>query len=210
MTIRCALTLILLAGTGCLSDLTGPSAEPTPTGTRLATIEVVDATISPGKANHNVWDFVGQVPDSVWSGLASALGAPEPFPAVVGFLDTQSLLPRPDPFGTAALLSVYSEENEIESPLATTEDNPQDTFTPTWPTRSHWEKVPLTSDLRVRVSLTDEDLSEHDPIGVVELSSRDIDAAIAAGQVLHVKVSGQGTAQILFVGVWAQETGVTE
>ena len=211
MTIRCSLLLMLLAGTGCLSELTGPTTEPAPTGTRMATIEVVDAVISPGKSNHTVWDAVGTVPNDVWSGLATALAASEPFGAVTGFLNTQSpLIPRPDPFGTATLLSTYSAEDGVDSPLATNDNNLQDTFTPTWPTRSHWEDVALTSDLRVRVSLTDEDLSEHDPIGVVELSSHDIDAAIAAGQVLHVKVSGQATGQILFVGLWAQETGVAQ
>ena len=212
MTIRCSLMLMLLAGTGCLSDMTGPTPpEPAPPGTRIATIEVVDAVISPGKVNQDVWDTVGKVPADVWSGLATALGASEPFAAVTGFLQTQSpLLPRPDPYGTATLLSTFSAEDSVEYPLATNDNNLQDTFTPTWPTRSHWEDVPLTPDLRVRVSLTDEDLSDHDPIGVVELNLQQIEAAIAAGQVVHVKVSSQGTSQILFVGIWAQETGIAQ
>jgi len=210
MTIRCCVTLMLLAGTGCLSEMTGSSPEPAPPGTRLATIEVVDAVMAPGKFNHDVWDAVGKVPTDVWSGLATALGASEPFAAVVGFLETQPLLPRPDPFGTATLLSTFSEEDGIDSPLATKDTFLQDTFTPTWPTRAHWANVPLTSDLRIRVSLIDKDLTVDDPIGVVELNSRDIDAAIAAGQVLHVKVSTQASAQVLFVGLWAQETGVSQ
>ena len=129
MTIRFSLPLMLLAGTGCLSEMTGgPTPEPTPPGTRLATIEVVDAVIAPGKTNRTVWDAIGTVPTDVWSGLATALGASEPFAAVVGFLDSQPLLPRPDPFGTASLLSTYSGEDGIESPLATKETFIQDSF----------------------------------------------------------------------------------
>jgi hypothetical protein len=139
------------------------------------------------------------------------LGAPEPFNAVMGFFGTDTvLLPRPDPFGVATLFSGYSADDGVEYALATLDTFLQDTFTPSWPTPAHWDNVPLTSDLRIKVNLTDKDLSAHDPIGTVELNSQAIDAAITAGQVVHVKVSGQGSAQILFIGILARETGVTQ
>jgi len=194
---------------GCVA--VGDPLPPAPPGTRVATIEVVDAVISPGKFSHEVWDAFGTVPTDVWTGLATALGAPEPFTAVMGLLDTQTaLLPKPDPFGAATLLSGFSADDGVDYPLATLDNNLQDTFTPTWPTPAHWDNVPLTPDLRVKVNLTDKDLSAHDPIGVVELNSQAIEAALAAGQPLHVKVSEQANAQILFVGILVQQTGVTQ
>lgn len=65
----------------------------------------------------------------------------------------------------------------------------------------------MTSDLRVRLSLLDEDLVNHDAIGVVELNAWDLDAAVKANQVFHVRVDDQANGQVLFVGISVRQTG---
>jgi hypothetical protein len=75
----------------------------------------------------------------------------------------------------------------------------KDTFTPIWNVR--WDHVPLTASTRLRVSLTDKDLANDDPIGEVVLNDRDLMAAMAAGTNDQIRVDGQTNGQVLFVGV---------
>lgn len=148
----------------------------------------------------------------VWSGLATALGATGSYGAVIDFFGNKAteLLDLPEPFGTTTLLSQYSSDDGVEYSLATESNCMQDTLTPTWPTPSRWDGVPVTPDLRVRVTLTDSDLSDNDAIGVVELNSADIEAALVANQTFHVKVSDQASAQVLFIGISVRETGLIQ
>ena len=181
----------------------------TTTSTKIVSIQVLDAVISPGKTSHEPWDGVGAIPSSVWTLLTSALGAPEPFNAVVAFFGNAAVaqLDKPDPFGSAVLFSQTSTQSGVQHTLATTSDNLEDTFQPTWPTPARWDGIPLTTDLRVQISLLDEDLSDNDPIGVVELNTTDLEQALTSNQVFHVNVADQAGAQILFVGVSVRQTG---
>ncbi len=197
---------------GCVTDEMGDDTEfpdEMPPGTRVVSVQVLDAVISPGKATKDAWDGFGTVPDSVWSGLAAALGAPAPAGAVIAFLGGQAVaaLEKPDPFGTASIHSQSVANSGVEISLATTSNNLEDTLLPSWPTPPRWDNVPLTSDLRVRITLLDEDLSNHDPIGVVELNASDLDAAARANQLYEVRVDDQSNGQLLFVGVSVRQTG---
>jgi hypothetical protein len=217
-TVMSALLLLPLALVACVAADEGDDGSGMGSGsgssgtTKVVSIDVVDAVISPGMANKEAWDGIGTIPSEVWSGLTAALGAPQPYSAVITFFGDQLIqqLDNPEPFGTAELLSQSSPDDGVSHVLATTTSNQEDTLIPLWPTPGRWSGVSVTSDLRVRVTLFDEDLSNHDPIGVVELNSQDIEDAIRAGQVFHARVTDQGNGQILFIGLSVRQTGTTQ
>jgi hypothetical protein len=76
----------------------------------------------------------------------------------------------------------------------------KDTYTPMW-SDATLHGVVASSEIRLRITLIDQDVVEDDPIGVVELTEADLVAARTAGRVHHVQVSEQSQNQILFVGI---------
>ncbi len=162
---------------------------------RSINIDIVGAVIGPMKSDSNPWDGFGSVPAGVGEALGVALGAPAPYVAVASFLQTAAAnsLSKPDPFGTATL----NDSNAIT--LANADNNTENTFTPNWPGRPGWRNVAYSTDLRIRVTLQDEDIWYHDDIGVIEINSRDIAAAWASQHVYPVNVADQSSRQLLFV-----------
>jgi len=181
-------------------------------GTKIVSVTVLDAVIAPGEPDHSPWDGPGTIPDSVWSAVTSAMDLPEPFEPVVAALGESALnqFDKPDPYGTAVLLSPTSPANGMTETLATTSDNQEDTYVPDWPTPASWSGVVLDNNLRIRVTLTDEDLLDDDPIGVVELNAADVQNALAANQVFHAKVDDQANGSILLIGISVQQTGTQQ
>jgi hypothetical protein len=57
----------------------------------------------------------------------------------------------------------------------------------------------MDSRLRVRITLTDADLVNDDPIGVVVLTPADLEQALFLGTVHYVDVHRQSDGQVLFV-----------
>jgi hypothetical protein len=160
-------------------------------------VSLVDAQIGPGKVDGSHWDGAGTVPPSVTSGLLAALGAPDPYAAVVNTLSSVSAnsLDRPEPVGTAELFTAAGPGGTLRL------NADRDTFTPIWFGTPTWERVPLEPATRIRVTLRDRDVMFDDPMGVAEIGYSDLVAALRAGRVYPVRVAEQTYRQILFVGI---------
>jgi hypothetical protein len=63
--------------------------------------------------------------------------------------------------------------------------------------------VPLDADIRIELAVTDEDLTDYEPICVAQLDTNDIVMALSAGHVDQIDVSSQCQSQLLFVGLSA-------
>ncbi len=175
----------------------GRTQTPEPAAASLQRVSFVDALIGPAKVSGLPWDGTGgAVDEGTWGELGFALGAADPYTAAVGILASlaDAGTARPDPKGRALLYDAY-DEVELEIPIEF-----KDTFTPTWSDVT-FHGVPTTGDVRVRITLIDQDVMEDDPIGVVELTQEDLEAARVAGRIHHVQVSDQAQNQILFVGI---------
>ncbi len=190
----------LLGCDPCDVDATSPEC----TGVHpvTVTVELQSALIGPGKLDRTAWDGDGtMVSTEVWSQLATALAGANPYAAAAALLVNPVLAgtKAPDPLGTARL--DVGQGIGLTITLADPATNMEDTYATTWSWPAIWQKVPIDMPLRIRVSLTDEDLVNHDAIGVAELNNSHLRAALMAGQVYHVPVADQTNQQILFLGI---------
>lgn len=169
----------------------------------LLSIQVTGITMAPFKGDGTEWDTTNVIPSDLISGLATALGAAEPYAAVIAYLGTEAVKPlsKPDAYGTMELWV-----NGRWSPpaaLATREAPVHDAFVASWPAppAPGWYDVPLQESLRLRLHILDSDLLYDDPIGDAEINYADIQAALAAQKIIQVDVSGQTQKQLLFVAL---------
>lgn len=149
------------------------------------------------KVSRLPWDGTGgAIDEGTWGELAFAMGAADPYTAAIGMLASlvDAGTARPDPRGTALLYDAH-DEVELDMPMEF-----KNTYTPTWSDVT-FHGVPTSNDIRLRITLIDQDVMEDDPIGVAELTQLDLEAARTAGRVHHVQVNDQTQNQILFVGV---------
>jgi hypothetical protein len=93
--------------------------------------------------------------------------------------------------------------------LATTANNTENTFQPSWPTPTPgWRTVPFTPGLKVRVKLQDEDLVEPDDIGTATIKYEDLLVAWKAQDSHWVRVDAQTNKQLLAVQI--QVSGIAD
>lgn len=171
------------------------------------TIEIVDALIQPWMADKTMWDGLSSASLDEVQRLADALAGASPYTAafdLVSSLANDAYAP-PDPYAWAELWKDGAWMNALE--LCTMDNNDEDTFAPVWPGspsfnyEKGWSGVRVTPDMRIRVSHLDEDFSEHDSIGAVELNYDDVIAALKAKQIHPIQVDDQGQGQVLFVSI---------
>ena len=184
-------------GGGAGGPGTGGAATP------LVTIEVVQCLIGPGKSDGTEWDYDGEIPQTVTTGLATVLGQPGVGP-IINFLASSAVtaLSKPDPYGWAEIAtngSGFDPANRIV--LADTTTNMEDTFQPLWLNVRGWRSVPLSSSTMVRVTLLDEDLVHDDAIGIATIPGTQLQAALAAGGTYWVRVEQMTQNQLLAIGV---------
>jgi len=161
-------------------------------------IRIENALIGPGTAAGEKWEG-GKIPDSVVKGLAKALGASNPYIAVSAFVAglVQDGMEPPDPFGFAEPISGAS-GSKIELPERTNQYNPS------WEAR--FTGGPFSKDLKIRISLQDKDLIDHDDIGSAIIGYEDFLKAFLTGKVYQVNVAEQTKKQILFIGISVVES----
>lgn len=178
----------------------GYAAPAAPVLPRLVRVSFVGLLAGPGKVDRTQWDGPGgTVSAEGWQQVASAIGAADPYAAAIGVLagPTIQALEKPDCAGSAVLTS------SAGTAAAYALLKQQDTFTPQWGGVT-WEHVSLDDTTRIRVTVVDRDLIFDDPMGIFEIPSRWIRAALAAGKVLAVPVHDQTNKQILFAMISAQ------
>jgi hypothetical protein len=168
---------------------------------RLVSVVITDSIIAPSMANGSNWDGPGMIDPSVTQEVAQALGASDPAAAVLAVLAGPALqnLDQPDPYGDAyaTVFGVPGAKGDLASSAAP-ESN---TFHPIWHTTWYFGNIPIDSDVRITVELSDSDLVYDDPIDTVEINSTDLKAALAAQQNYEVQTNDQGQGQLLFVGI---------
>jgi hypothetical protein len=165
-----------------------------------ATISIHGAAISPAMVGGDEWDGPGQVPEGVITDTFDQMGLG--YGAVVEYLTNLAAdgYAPPDPFGVAQRW----QDGALIEPIAlgTEDTNDEDTFAPNW-VDSRWYGVPVDQDMRLEFTLWDEDLSENDTIGTVQLNYDHVIAALQQAEVLGIRTDEQGSGRILFVAISA-------
>jgi hypothetical protein len=138
------------------------------------------ARSTPSKVGGAQWVGTGRISPEVAHGLQMALELSNPYGAALEVLAGPAMagIERPEPKGFAA--AVFRGQ---EGPRATLESSQRDTLTPIWKGPPSWPSVPLERDVRIRVTLIDEDLVVDDAIGTFEIGHDDLVAALRSGHV---------------------------
>jgi hypothetical protein len=171
---------------------------------RWVTVQIVDAIIAPGKADGTTWDGFGTIPSDVLTDVDQALAAINPVEGILAVLAGPALngalisVDKPDPYGVAQA-TTFGVVGDTYWIVDRTHALP-DTYTPIWPTFGY-TNVPIDSDVRIAVEIWDQDISDDDPIGVAQINSADLKAALAAQAKYEVRVDDQTDGQLLFIGV---------
>jgi hypothetical protein len=200
----CLLGLVAACGTEeTAGSGTGNEEEPFVLPATVA-INVESAVIRPWDDANELWDDSQQVSQEEISALMELLGTPEPYAEIAGMVAELGIdhWAPPDPYGFAEVFV----DGTWRERLVVVDDmqNFDNTFAPTFAMRPGWSDLALNEELRVAVSLTDEDdllTGEDDPIGTVVIDYDDIVAALKQGGVYQVPTHDQGTGTILFVGI---------
>lgn len=205
---------LLLVGAG-LGVMTGciprsvtiqldPVVQAPPPPPTFASVSLVGVTIGPGKSDGSQWDGFFSMPAGLALEVARNMEAPNDYMVTLDLLNRASQgLAKPDIYGETQLLVGGTVASSLVLPLGA-----EDSFSPTW-THIGWQHVPLDEDVRLRVSLMDEDMTSDDPVGVFELSTADLRAAMNAGTVLQVDVAAQTQQQVLFCAIAVAKESVS-
>lgn len=180
-----------------------------------ATIDItlVGALIRPAMADGRTWDGPDLSSEQIadMADLTALLaGVPPLYGDVAAFVTNLAIdaWSPPDPFGVGEIAWNGPFDDALTHPVATIENNFEDTVTPQWPGPPYpgWLNVPVSPTLRVRLTLQDEDLVNDDLIGTVELNEADLRAAYNLGGVAGIPVYDQGSTQILYVTLSVSES----
>lgn len=171
------------------------------------TVEILDALVQPWMADKTMWDGLDSASLEDVQQLAEALAGASPYVTAFDFLAglANSAYAPPDPYAWAEVWQDGAWVSAIE--LCSMGNNDEDTFAPVWPGSPEygyakgWSGVRVTPDMRIRTTILDEDFSEHDSIGVVDLNYDDVIAALKAKDVLPIRVDNQGQGQVLFLSI---------
>lgn len=171
----------------------------------------LSAYIAPSKADGSCWDGVGctvdqATLDQVVDALAETGNPYAEAAAVLVALSglAQSAYGPPDALGVATIWNngVW----DLPLNLATRDNNDEDAFTPQWhgdPLQGNaigWQ-APFDEDFRIHIRLTDEDISNDDPIGDVDINYDHVVEALQAKNAYPVRVTDQGTGLVLFIHI---------
>lgn len=161
---------------------------------RPVAVSVVGATIGPSTADLSPWDGIGKVPADVRSAAIAAAADVEPsaVQAAAAFVDLLDGIAPPDARGELW----DAARPEVRVTLA----ERGDTFVPTWEGVTLRDVV-LAPDARVLVRLVDVDLDDPDPIGTVELTAKELRAALGKRDEYTVATAERTQGQILSVTV---------
>ena len=177
-------------------------ADSGPTLPSYVNIDILSALLGPSKSDGTSWDESPTVPSSITDGLALALEAPGTGP-ILNFMASAAVqaLSKPDPIGGGQLDQGTGFDPTLNIELANETNNTEDTFEPTWPGPPGWRSVRLSSALKLRMTIRDEDLVYNDDVGVATVTYADVVAAWIDGRTYWVRVDSQTNNQLLAVAI---------
>lgn len=173
-------------------------------------VDILGAYIAPAKADGSCWDGTCAVDQATLDQVAEALaetGDPYAEAAAVALELSglaQSAYGPPDALGVATIWN--NDIWDLPTNLATYDNNDEDTFTPLWygdPQQGNaigWQ-AHFDDDFRIHIRLLDEDLTNDDPIGDVDINYDHVVAALQAKKTYPVRVADQGAGLILFIHI---------
>lgn len=167
---------------------------------RPVAVSIVGATIGPSAADLAPWDGMGKVPAEVREAAIAAANGVDPGAGAaaavfVGMLDG---IAPPDARGELWLAA--TPDVRVDVPERS------DTFVPAW-TGVTLRDVLLAPDLRLVLRLVDADLDDPDPIGTVELTAKDLRAALGKRDGWTVSTAERTQGQLLSVTVKVEVEG---
>jgi hypothetical protein len=178
---------------------------------RYVSVTFKDAIIGPGKVDQTSWDVGSaggtfRIPDDVLNALGTALAGGDPVGGSIAVLAGPALnsaidaTAKPDAFGTVSGTAFGTMTDVFD--LAQRSEAIQNNYTPIWP-RNGFTLInaPIDCDVRLDVTLQDEDILDDDPIASVEINSNDLKDALSAQQKFYVRVDDQSVQQLLFLGI---------
>jgi hypothetical protein len=193
---------LLLSANDALSAKRPPGG--TPKAPR-ADLDIVGVVVGPAKADGRAWDGQGAISASDVSELVSLATPGNPAgPAIAQAVALASVgTSLPDVFGYAEVYTTKGRQPWRLS-LASPQQRVQDSLTPNF--RAAVSGIPLGPGLRVRITLYDADLQEHDPIGVVEITADDLTRALQRKRITEISVADQSNGQVLYIKVAVRPT----
>lgn len=199
------------SGTGVATSPGKPTTDGTSNGPTYLTIRFVGALIGPGKNNGSNWDGPGTVDPAAVEVVAalitggSSLGAG----GFVGQSGSAALnfaaqgTSAPDVIGYTAVVGSTKPDlaRVAGTPLAlgTVNAYVADSYTPTFPYQVEYRNWPVFPDTRLEIQLWDMDMSESDPIGVIQINAEHLAAALAKKAIYEVPVADQTSGQVLAI-----------
>jgi tetratricopeptide (TPR) repeat protein len=159
---------------------------------RNRTVTLTGLLVGPAKANSKPWDGFGKVGGKKIAKLAAALSGVEPYTAALGLISGPvfSSIEAPDVAGRAEL---YRNGRLVHRYKLRKR---QDTYTPSW-SGIVWKGVNVYES-SIRLTLVDRDFDNDDDIGILEITSDQLQEAAEEGKVFPVKVNDQTNNQVLF------------
>jgi HYDIN/CFA65/VesB family protein len=167
-------------------------------------IEITGALLQPWDGSGQLWDDTSYVSPEDVGGLATALGAANPYGAVAAFVYdfASSYYAPPDPYGYADLFVNGAWQDELTLALDDPDEHDEDTCAPGFD-NARWDHVALESSIRIEVTLIDRDWNKDDSIGTIDLDYECVVGALESGGVYPCNTHDQGLGTILFVTISA-------
>lgn len=161
------------------------------------TVSVVGALVAPGKEDGTQWDGMGSKVDAQLArGVVEALAESNPYTAVLGIMagPAANALEKPDVGGSAQL---YLNGQPMGDAILLEKN--QDAFTPQW-SNAGWTNVDIHR-ASLRIELIERDIANDDPMGIIVIDAKHLEAAVDAGGVTPIPVSDQTNGQVLFLNI---------
>lgn len=185
--------------------LEGSKKKPAVEKIPLVNLTVEGFTLGPTKATGQKWDGLGggQAQDAVLS-IGKAFAATEPHLAVASVLAGPLLhgTDPPDPYGWI-MISTGGGFKGVKY-FADRENAYQNSYIVGLQPAIFYPKARWNEGTKLKISITDRDLSDDDPIGVAVITNEQISLALEKNGVVHqVPVYEQTNRTILFVAITA-------
>lgn len=178
----------------------------------MVDFRILGAVIAPTKYNGAPWDGLGRADTSAMSKVSSMMApgsglVSSQVIAAIGDLASQGNA-APDVIGYLRQVGVTTKylASVAGTPmaLATKTSMTHNSYTPAFDTG--YMGWPIFKETTFEIRLWDADLTQNDDIATVEITYKDIMAAIKHGKSIWLNVSDQGLGQLLYIHITASKS----